>query len=252
MTATRICASCPTVPRKDRRERVERGLYRAGRTYYACATPEGGRQAVWKNARGGRDHGGAAPARRVRRRDAPRPAADADGRARRSPKSPRSGCADQEQRVRVGDLRDRTLEIYELGLRRHALPELGSRQVRGITPDDLVAWHRRRQAEGYAADSIHAWWTPLRLVLGHAVRRGVIDCESRRQAHGARATEGRCRPPAVPHADRDAAAARGGARPVPAPDCDRAVRGPARRRSTRSRVARHRHRERDDSRPSTS
>jgi integrase len=82
---------------------------------------------------------------------------------------------DQQQRVRVGDLRDRTLEIYELGLRRHALPELGSRQVRGISPDDLVAWHRRRQAEGYAADSIHAWWTPLRLVLSHAVRRGMID-----------------------------------------------------------------------------
>ena len=80
----------------------------------------------------------------------------------------------QEQRVAFGDLRQRTLDIYEQGLRLHVLPELGSRQVKSITPDDLVAWHRRRQSESYAADSIHAWWTPLRLVLAHAVRHGSL------------------------------------------------------------------------------
>jgi hypothetical protein len=34
------------VPRSKRRVRVERGLYQAGRTYFACATRPGGRQAV--------------------------------------------------------------------------------------------------------------------------------------------------------------------------------------------------------------
>jgi integrase len=103
-----------------------------------------------------------------------------NGPPERSPRTTFADIADewlrdQEHRVRVGDLQIRTLEIYELGLRRHSLPELGTLQVRAITPDDLVAWNRRRQAEGYTPDSIRAWWTPLRLVLGHAVRRGVID-----------------------------------------------------------------------------
>jgi hypothetical protein len=81
----------------------------------------------------------------------------------------------QEQRVSFGDLRQRTFDIYEQGLRLHVLPELGSRQVKSITPDHLVAWHRRRQSEGYTADSIHARWTPLRLVLAHSAR--VVEHE---------------------------------------------------------------------------
>jgi hypothetical protein len=34
------------MPRKDRSTRVERGLYRSGKTYLACATHPGSRQAV--------------------------------------------------------------------------------------------------------------------------------------------------------------------------------------------------------------
>jgi integrase len=162
------------MPRSERRVRVERGLYKAGRTYFACATPPGGRQAVWKTL----GEVGLMEARRLRDEFAVE--------ARRAGPPPRSArttfaeiagewLRDQEHRVRVGDLQRRTLEVYELGLRRHALPELGARQVRAITPDDLVAWNRRRQAEGYTPDSIRAWWTPLRLVLAHAVRRGALD-----------------------------------------------------------------------------
>lgn len=162
------------MPRNERRVRVERGLYRAGRTYFACATPPGGRQAVWKTL----GEVGLMEARRLRdeyvveARRITRPA-----RAVRATFAEVADewLRDQEDRVRVGDLQRRTLETYELGLRCHALPELGARQLRAITPDDLVAWHRRRQAEGYALGSIRAWWSPLRLVLGHAVRRGVID-----------------------------------------------------------------------------
>jgi integrase len=162
------------MPRSEKRVRVERGLYKAGRTYFACATPPGGRQALWKTL----GDVGLMEARRMR--DEFVVEARRTGPPARSPRTTFAEIADewlrdQEHRVRVGDLQGRTLEIYELGLRRHALPELGAHQVRNITPDDLVAWNRRRQAEGYTPDSIRAWWTPLRLVLGHAVRRGVID-----------------------------------------------------------------------------
>ena len=161
------------MPRKERRERVERGLYRSGRTYFACATAEGGRQAIWKtlgdvnlmDARRLRDEFVVG----VRKSETP---------VRRPRVTFAEASAEwmktQEQRVAVGDLRQRTLDIYEQGLRLHVLPELGNRQVKSITPDDLVAWHRRRQAEGYTADSIHAWWSPLRLVFAHAVRHDLL------------------------------------------------------------------------------
>ena len=50
----------------------------------------------------------------------------------------------------------------------------GARQVRAITPDQLVAWIRGLRSAGYAPDSIVNFWRPLNLVLGHAVRHGVI------------------------------------------------------------------------------
>ena len=162
------------MPRKQKPTRVERGLYRAGKTYYACATPPGCRQAVWKTL----GEIGLMEART--RRD------EFVVHVRREEVSPRATnlalaevalewLAVQRHRVEIGDLRPRTLDIYEQGLRLHVLPELGERRVRAIQADDLVAWHRRRQGEGWSADSIHAWWTPLRLVLSHGVRLGHVQ-----------------------------------------------------------------------------
>jgi hypothetical protein len=37
------------MPRNEKKVRVERGLSLAGKTYYACATPPGGRSAVWRS-----------------------------------------------------------------------------------------------------------------------------------------------------------------------------------------------------------
>jgi len=82
--------------------------------------------------------------------------------------------AEQNARLEVGELSPRTLEIYELGLRRHVVPAFGARQVRAITPDHLVAWVRGLRSAGYAPDSVVNFWRPLNLVLGHAVRHGVI------------------------------------------------------------------------------
>lgn len=36
------------MPRKQDRVRLERGLYRSGNLYFACATPMGSRKVVWK------------------------------------------------------------------------------------------------------------------------------------------------------------------------------------------------------------
>jgi len=46
--------------------------------------------------------------------------------------------------------------------------------IRGITPNDLVAWHADQRRSGAAAWSIEGRWNALRGVLGHAVRRGLI------------------------------------------------------------------------------
>jgi integrase len=59
-------------------------------------------------------------------------------------------------------------------LRLHVLPKLGKRQVRSLSPDDLVAWIRGMRAAGFAPHSVHNYWAALHLVLAHAVRRGVI------------------------------------------------------------------------------
>jgi hypothetical protein len=71
---------------------------------------------------------------------------------------------DQQHRVSIGDLRQRTLDIYEEGLRLHVMPELGPRPVRSITPDDLVAWHRLRQGKAspptrYTRGGHHSGWS---------------------------------------------------------------------------------------------
>jgi excisionase family DNA binding protein len=38
------------MPRAGKRVRIERGLYKTGDLFYACATPPGSRSAMWKRA----------------------------------------------------------------------------------------------------------------------------------------------------------------------------------------------------------
>jgi integrase len=162
------------LPRNHKRTRVERGLYKAGDHYYACATPTGSRAAVWK-ALGPVN---LMEARRLRDKFC----AQVQGAPALALTNSRRLFGDlaaewlDEQRVRmdVGEMSPRTYEIYELGLRRHVLPVFAGRQVRAIDPDALVAWIRTLRAAGYAPHSIHNYWGPLHLVLAHAVRVGVI------------------------------------------------------------------------------
>jgi integrase len=160
--------------RKQKRERVERGLYRSGDVYYACATPLGERQASWRTL--GRV--GVMEARRLRDEFAVQVRRDRRP-LRATPTTfgavAQEWLAEQRQRVEGADLGRRTYEGYESGLRLHCLSEFGDRRISSIGVDDLVRWHRELQRAGYAPDSIHAWWTPLRLVLAHAVRHGVVE-----------------------------------------------------------------------------
>jgi integrase len=161
------------MPRTHKRVRVERGLYKIGRDYWACATRPGETRAAWlkigavgvQEARRRRDafafklkHGQIAPtARRLTMRQL---AAE--------------WFADLEELVAAGKLRPRTLESYRNGVVHHVLPTLGSRLVGSITPDDLVTWHAAQRRAGAAAWSIHARWVALRGLLGYAARNGKL------------------------------------------------------------------------------
>jgi integrase len=88
-------------------------------------------------------------------------------------------------------LRPRTREWYDVALRRHVSPRLGSRRVSTITEDDvarLVAEMRagvyyeeqqgrlvkKQRASGYAGWTIRGVLVPLSRVLTFAVRRGLL------------------------------------------------------------------------------
>ncbi len=162
------------MPRKHPRVRVEKNLYRAGDVYYACATPPGGRQAVWQPL----GVVGVMEARRLRdafvasvRRSTPRitPSRLTFGQVAAE------WLEVQAERVASHELVPRTHEAYEGGLRRHVVPSFGHRPIRSITPDDLVRWNRQMRKRGLALATVRVAWTPLRLALDHAVRHHALE-----------------------------------------------------------------------------
>ena len=162
------------MPSPDKRVRVERGLYKTGSHYYACATAPGSRSATWRAL--GRVN--LMEARRLRDKFCAEVQGAPNPPPRRSSVAfgelAAEWLANQCVRCDAGEMSPRTYEGYELALRRHVLPAFASWQARAIGPDDLVTWIRRLRAAGYAPHSIHNYWGPLHLVLAHAVRLGVI------------------------------------------------------------------------------
>lgn len=165
---------------KEKRIRIERGLYKAGDIYWACATPPGDRTACWKKigavgiqaARRERDTFAyelksgmlAAPRRRISIRELSR-----------------EWFARLDELEAAGELRPRTVSSYKDGINHHVLPRWASRDVRSIDPDDLVSWHERQRASGASAWSIRARWIALRGLLTHATRMRYIaanPCEA--------------------------------------------------------------------------
>ena len=119
------------MPSKEKRVRVERGLYRVGSYYHACATPPGSRTPMWRAL----GQVGLMEARRLRDKFA----AEVQGaqpvvtRTRATfGELATEWLAEQRARLDAGEMSPRTFESYEMALRRHVLPVFASRQVRAI------------------------------------------------------------------------------------------------------------------------
>ena len=159
--------------RKQKPVRVERGLYRSGKTYLACATPPGSRTVRWKTlgelglmeARAQRD----AWVTQVRA-----------GHASRVDRATVAQVAELwlahlQKRVESDALRERTYESYESGYRLHIKPAYGGREVRSLTVEDFVEWHRKQRLLVAAKWSIRARWMAWRSFMAFAVRKGYRD-----------------------------------------------------------------------------
>jgi integrase len=159
--------------RKQKARRIERGLYRAGKTYLACATPPGSRTVRWKTI----GEVGLMQARSER--DAwvveVRSGGVAASSGRETVKEVAlAWLAYVERLVAIGELRRRTLESYKTGVMLHLLPDYGHRRIRSITTDDLVEWHRKQRAADASVWTIRARWMAVRGVLAYAARHGMI------------------------------------------------------------------------------
>lgn len=158
---------------KYKREWVERGLYRTGPAYEACASPRGGRpQWRWLGEVG---------IQRARElRDQHAVAVRSGGVLRAGERSTFAEVAEAvllevDALVAAGELKPRSRESYRTGIVKHAIPTFGARQIQSITPDDVAAWVARQQRSGAAEWTVRARWTALRLVFSHAARHGLIS-----------------------------------------------------------------------------
>src|SRR5438128_1384858 len=159
--------------RKQKAKRIERGLYRAGKTYLACATPPGSRTVRWKTI----GEVGLVEARS--RRDAWVVEVRSGGVQARGGRETVKEVALAwleyvERLVEIGELRGRTLESYKTGVMLHLIPDYGHRRIRSLTTDDLVEWHRKQRAAGASVWTIRARWMAVRGVLAYAARHGMI------------------------------------------------------------------------------
>jgi integrase len=158
---------------KHKRVSVERGLYKTGDTYWACATAPGERTARWLKL----GAIGVQEARRLRDEFAYKlKTGQLPTKTRRLAirELSEEWFAHLDELEKAGELRARTVVSYKDGVRLHLLPTHGSRDVRSIDPDDLVAWHEKQRRSGAATWSIRARWMAVRGLLAYAARTGYI------------------------------------------------------------------------------
>jgi integrase len=161
------------MPRKAKRVRVERGLYRAGDVWWACVTPKGRTQARWEKL----GVVGRMEARRLRDEFAYK--VNTGKAAQQTRRTTIADATDRwfeqlDELERNEELRPRTVASYKDGVRLHFLSEFGSRQISTITPDDLVAWHDAQRSSGAAQWSIRARWMGIRGLFVYAARVGLV------------------------------------------------------------------------------
>jgi integrase len=165
---------------KHKRVSVERGLYKSGSTYWACATAPGSRKADWKKL----GAVGIQEARRERDKFAyqlktGQPPATAKRMSIRDLSTEWFARLDDLEKTE--ELRSRTVTSYKGGVTLHLLPEWGSRDIRSVDADDLVSWHERQRASGAADWSIRARWMAIRGLFTYATRMGYLSanpCEA--------------------------------------------------------------------------
>lgn len=161
------------MPRTEKRVRVEHGLYRAGIVYWACATAPGEKQARWRRI----GETGIQLARRERDKFAYK-VKTGDVAPSGHIITVRELSKQWSERLdgleEAGELRPRTVTSYKDGIRLHVLPLWGSRDIRSIGPDDMVAWHERQRRTGASTWSIRARWMSLRGLFAYAARVGFI------------------------------------------------------------------------------
>jgi integrase len=158
---------------KHKRVSVERGLYKTGDTYWACATAPGERKARWLKL----GAIGVQEARRLRDEFAYKlKIGQLPAKIRRLTVRELSEewFAHLDELEQAGELRARTVVSYRDGVRIHLLPTHGSRDVRSIDADDLVSWHETQRRSGAATWSIRARWMAVRGLLAYAARTGYI------------------------------------------------------------------------------
>ncbi len=160
--------------RKEKPVRVERGLYRAGKTYLACATPPGSKTVRWKTL----GELGLMEARM--KRDAWCVEVKAGLLSKLDKHTVEEFGKDiwlpyLQKRVAAEDLRERTYESYETGFRLHLLPAHGDREVASIDVEDLIEWLCQQRALGASNNSIRARWMAWRSLMAYAVRLDLRD-----------------------------------------------------------------------------
>jgi len=164
----------------EKRVRVERNLYRRGKTFYACATPPGTSQALWKSL----GEVGVMEARRARdewvvevRRMGGAVLLDRSTTLTRT--STVAEVADDmllvvEGLVKLDKLAKNTESSYRTGVNLHVKPYWPGRRVVSVSANEIVDWVQDQQESSAAAWSIRARWTALKLVFAHAERHGLI------------------------------------------------------------------------------
>lgn len=167
---------------KASRIRVERGLYKRGDSYEACATPPGSTQVIWEVL----GSVNLSEARRLRDDFVAR----VKGRKVVAGKVKFKQAADewlatQDGFVASGDLRPNTVNGYRNSVDNH-LTNFNNVVVSNITADSVVAWKQKRLASGAAQGTVRRDFQALRLILAFSVRKGyapvnVADLLDRRE-----------------------------------------------------------------------
>jgi integrase len=156
-----------------KRTRVERGLYRRGNDYFACATPPGSRTPVWKALAPGAGRINLAEARRLRDEfvSSLKTKKVVAGKATYGEVAEK-WLAEMAHLRDVGELRPGTYQSHEHAVRKHVKPWLWKKRIQDVTPDDLLRWHREQQEAGLAVWTIRRHWISLRGPLTYGARHG--------------------------------------------------------------------------------